>query len=162
MLRITMPEDLVQCPQRGTKIGEYQGYSITTRDIARGTTCRGIKPVDESLQFSEEYKPTIGIKCNTITIIDGNWIDDNRFFDIPDDIVCDLMFKYFEKTAWECLQRHNPGVEKKDAFSHYVIKCIPKIFDDIPEGANEQNYVKWNTEQWKQNLFYMYSQGKLE
>lgn len=84
-----MSEDLVQCPQRGAKIGEYQGYAICARDIARGKYCKGIKPMDESLQFSEEYKPTCGIKCNTITIIDDCWIDDNRFFDIPDDIVCD-------------------------------------------------------------------------
>lgn len=72
------------------------------------------------------------------------------------------MFKYFEKTAWECLLIHNPGVKKKDAFYHYVINCIPKIFDDIPEGVNEQNYVKWNREQWGQNLIHMNSQGKLE
>ena len=153
--------NLVQCPQRGTKIGKWQGYPITARDIAKGTSCRGIKPVDESLQFSEEYKPTRGEKIYSIIIIDNCWIDEDRLFDIPDHIVCDLMFKHFEETAWECLQSIEPGVEKRDAFYHYVINCIPMIVNDIPEGANEQNYVKWNTEQWKQNLIHMNSQGKL-
>tara|TARA_B100001121_G_C18310949_1_gene444181 strand:- start:111 stop:581 length:471 start_codon:yes stop_codon:yes gene_type:complete len=153
--------NLVQCPQRGTQIGEWQGYPITARDIAKGTSCRGIKPLNECMIFSEEYVPTRGQKIYSITLIDDCWIDVNRFFDIPDDIVCDLMFAYFEKTAWECLQQLNPGVEKKDAFYHYVINCIPMIVNDIPEGANQQNYVRWNTEQWRQNLIHMDSQGKL-
>ena len=84
-----MSEDLIQCPQRGATIGEWEGYSITARDIARGTYCKGIKP-DDSEIFNEIYEPTSGIKINRISIIDDAWIDDDRFFNIPDDIVCDF------------------------------------------------------------------------
>ena len=35
------------------------------------------------------------------------------------------------------------------------------IVNDIPEGANQQNYVKWDTVQWRQNLINMNYQGKL-